>query len=74
MLKLTIQFSVKITELFALKQFMYKHDYKRMLEWAHQRFEETGAKQWKVSEKWRKYDPIYKAESELEHTSTLITK
>ena len=70
----TVSQYFKIPELFALKQFMYKHDYKRMLEWAHQRFEETGAKQWKVSEKWRKYDPIYKAESELEHTSTLITK
>jgi len=70
----TVSQYFKITELFALKQFMYKHDYKRMLEWAYQRFEETGAKQWKVSEKWRKYDPIYKAKSELEHTSTLITK
>ena len=70
----TVSQYFKIPELFALKQFMYKHDYKRMLEWAHQRFEETGAKQWKVSEKWRKYDPIYKAESELEYTSTLITK
>ena len=70
----TVSQYFKIPELFALKHFMYKHDYKRMLEWAHQRFEETGAKQWKVSEKWRKYDPIYKAESELEHTSTLITK
>ena len=70
----TVSQYFKIPELFALKQFMYKHDYKRMLEWAYQRFEETGAKQWKVSEKWRKYDPIYKAESELEYTSTLITK
>ena len=70
----TVSQYFKIPELFALKHFMYKHDYKRMLEWAHQRFEETGAKQWKVSEKWRKYDPIYKAESELEYTSTLITK
>ena len=44
-----------IPELFALKEFMYKHDTRRMLQMAHQRYEQTGLKQWKHSEKWAHY-------------------
>ena len=54
-----------VPELFALKRFMYKHDTRRMLQWAHQRYKETGLKQWKVSNKWKKYDPVKIAEQEL---------
>jgi len=54
-----------IPELFALKRFMYKHDTRRMLQWAHQRFEQTGLKQWKHSQKWKKYCGVCKAEQEL---------
>lgn len=54
-----------IPELFALKRFMYKHDTTRMLQWAHQRYEETGSKQWQHSEKWRKYCAVCKARDEL---------
>ena len=44
---------------------MYKHDTGRMIKMAHQRFEETGLPQWKVSQKWEKYDPRYIARKEL---------
>ncbi len=63
-----------IPELFALKHFMFTHDTKRMLEWAHQRYEETGNEQWNVSEKWEKYDPIQQAKKELEANSKLLSK
>ena len=63
-----------IPELFALKHFMFTHDTKRMLEWAHQRYEETGNEQWKVSQKWEKYDPIQQAKKELEANSQLLSK
>ena len=41
-----------IPELFALKQFMYKYDVRRMLQMAHQRYEQTGLEQWNHDEKW----------------------
>ena len=47
-----------IPELFALKRFMYKHDARRMLQMAHQRFEQTGLEQWKHNEKWEHYCQI----------------
>ena len=54
-----------IPELFALKQFMYKHDTRRMLQMAHQRYEQTGLEQWKHSEKWNKYCSICQSKNEL---------
>ncbi len=54
-----------VPELFALKQFMYKHDTRRMLQMAHQRYEQTGLEQWKHSEKWNKYCNVCKAQEEL---------
>ena len=44
---------------------MYKHETKRMLEWAHQRFDETGLPQWNHSEKWKKYCQVCQAKEEL---------
>lgn len=61
----TVSKNFTIPELIALKQFMYKHDTRRMLQMANQKFEETKLSQWKVSEKWKKYDPNYKAERQL---------
>ena len=61
----TVSQNFSIPELFALKRFMYKHDTRRMLQWAHQRYKETGLEQWKVSDKWKKYDPVKIAEQEL---------
>ncbi len=54
-----------IPELFALKQFMYKHDTRRMLQMAHQRYDQTGLEQWKHAEKWAKYCQVCKASEEL---------
>jgi anaerobic magnesium-protoporphyrin IX monomethyl ester cyclase len=54
-----------IPELFALKQFMYKHDTRRMLQMAHQRYAQTGLEQWNHSEKWTKYCSVCKSREEL---------
>ncbi len=54
-----------IPELFALKHLMFTHDTKRMLEWAHTRYEETKLPQWKHDEKWEKYCSVCKAEKEI---------
>ena len=61
----TVSKNFTIPELIALKQFMYNHDVRRMLQMANQKYEETKLPQWKVSEKWKKYDPNHKAEKEL---------
>ena len=50
-----------IPELFALKNFMYKHDARRLLQMAHQRYEQTKLPQWKHSEKWDHYCDVCKA-------------
>ena len=55
-----------IPELFSLKHFMYTHDTKRMLQMAHQRYEQTNLPQWKHSEKWKKYCLVCSAKDELE--------
>ena len=44
-----------IPELFAIKEFMYRHDARRLLHMAHQRYDQTGLEQWKHSDKWEKY-------------------
>ena len=44
-----------IPELFAIKEFMYRHDARRLLQMAHQRYEQTKLEQWKHSDKWEKY-------------------
>lgn len=54
-----------IPELFSLKQFMYQHDTKRILQMAHQRYDQTGLEQWKHSKKWDSYCEICKAREEL---------
>ena len=61
-----------IAELFALKEFMYKHDTRRMLQMAHQKFNETGLPQWKHSEKWEKYCEVCKSKKELEKTMNCV--
>ena len=61
----TVSRNFTIPELIALKQFMYNHDVRRMLQMANQKYEETKLPQWKISEKWEKYNPKYKAKKEL---------
>ena len=62
-----------IGELYALKHFMYKHDTRRLLEMAHQRFDQTKLEQWKHSDKWNKYCEVCKADSELQDTIMILT-
>ena len=54
-----------IPELFALKEFMYKHDTRRMLQMAHQKYDETGLEQWNHDEKWKKYCEVCKSKEEV---------
>ena len=54
-----------IPELFALKEFMYKHDTRRMLQMAHQKYDETGLEQWNHDKKWNKYCEVCKSTEEL---------
>ena len=54
-----------IPELFAIKQFMHTHDVRRLLQWAHQRYTETGLPQWKHSTKWKKYCQVCQSKEEL---------
>ena len=54
-----------ISELYSIKRFMYTKDTKRLLQMAHERFEQTGQKQWMHDEKWKKYCAICKANDEL---------
>ena len=42
-----------IAELLAIKHFMYEHDTRRLLQFAHQRYDQTGLPQWKHSKKWK---------------------
>ena len=57
-----------IPELFALKHFMYKKDTRRILQMAHQRYQQTGLPQWNHDKKWAKYCNECKAEEELNLT------
>jgi len=54
-----------IPELFALKEFMYKKDTRRMLQMAHQKYDETGLEQWKHDEKWEKYCEVCESKKDL---------
>jgi len=54
-----------IAELFAIKQFMHKQDIRRLLQMAHQRFEQTGLPQWNHSEKWDKYCSVCQANEQF---------
>ncbi len=61
----TVSTYFTIPELFALKEFMYKHDTTRMLQMAHQKYDETGLEQWKHDEKLNKYCEVCKAREQI---------
>jgi len=61
----TVSQNFTIPELYALKNFMYTKDVRRMLQMAHQKYEETGLKQWNHDQKWKKYCHVCKARDEL---------
>ena len=62
-----------IPELFALKEFMHQHDTRRILQMAHQKYDETGLPQWKHSEKWIHYCEVCKSRQQLEETVNYVT-
>lgn len=70
----TVSQNFTIPELFALKNFMYTHDVRRMLQMAHQRYEQLGSEQWKHNDKWNKYCPVCKAKEELRQKIQMQTK
>jgi hypothetical protein len=45
---------------------MFKHDTRRILQMAHQRYAQTKLQQWKHSEKWDKFCDVCKSKKELE--------
>jgi len=61
----TISEYFSIPELFAIKHLMFTQDTKRLLQWAHKRYDETGKECWKHSEKWNHYCTICTCKSEL---------
>lgn len=61
----TVSQNFTIPELFAIKNFMRKHDVRRLLQMAHQRYEQTGLEQWNHSEKWKKYCQICSSQNNL---------
>ena len=69
----TISKYFTIPELFAIKRFMYTHDVRRLLQWAHQRYDQTGLPQWSHSPKWKKYCKICQSRNELLLEGTITT-
>ena len=67
----TISKYFTIPELIALKRFMYKHETGRMLEMAHQRYNQTGLEQWNHEQKWNKYCEVCKAKEDLSEYSEI---
>ena len=67
----TVSQNFIIPELYAIKRFMYKYDARRLLQFAHQRYEQTGLNQWKHDEKWKNYCDVCKSKDML---TPLITK
>ena len=61
----TISKYFTIPELYAIKQFMYTQDTHRLLQWAHQRYEQTGLEQWKHDDKWKKYCSVCLAKEQV---------
>ncbi len=61
----TISKYFSISDLIALKRFMYKHETGRMLKMAHQRFAETGMEYWNHDSKWNNYCPLCTAKEEM---------
>jgi radical SAM superfamily enzyme YgiQ (UPF0313 family) len=62
-----------IPELYALKRFMYKHDIRRMLQMAHQKYDQTGLEQWNHDKKWSTYCDICKAKEDLNNKKEILS-
>ena len=62
-----------IPELIVIKEFMYKQDTRRLLQMAHNKFDETGLPQWKHDEKWSHYCEVCSSKKHLEKTVNYVT-
>lgn len=67
----TVSQYFSIPELIALKNFMRKKDVRRMLQMAHQRYDQTGLEQWKHDPKWTKYCEVCKSMEALSPALTI---
>jgi len=63
----TISEYFSVPELYAIKRLMYAKDTKRLLQWAHQRHNETGKEYWKHSQKWDHYCSVCTAKFQLDN-------
>ena len=63
----TISEYFTVPELFAIKHFMYTQDTRRLLQWAHQRYDETKKDYWMHSEKWNHYCAICSGKLQLDN-------
>ena len=54
-----------ISDLFAIKNFMHKKDVRRLLQMAHQRYEQTGKEYWNHNERWSEFCSICQAKKQL---------
>ena len=63
-----------IPELFAIKRLMYKKDVRRILQMAHQRYEQTKEVQWKHDERWSKFCDYCKAKSEFKERNMITVE
>ena len=70
----TISQYFTIPELFAIKNFMYRHDTTRLLKMAHNRYDESGKEQWNHSKKWYKYCQVCQAKQEINEITKPMLK
>ena len=61
----TVSHYFSVPELFSIRRLMYKHDTRRILKMAHQKYEETGKEFWKHSGKWNRYCDVCKAREDV---------
>ena len=70
----TISEYFTIPEIFAIKHLMYTQDTRRLLQWAHQRYDETAKDYWKHSTKWNHYCDVCKGKFQLENIPLISSK
>ena len=61
----TVSQYFSISELFAIKNFMHKKDVRRLLQMAHQRYEQTKKEYWNHDKKWSDFCSICQAKNQL---------
>jgi radical SAM superfamily enzyme YgiQ (UPF0313 family) len=70
----TISEYFTVPELFALKHLMHTKDTRRLLQWAHQRYDETAKNYWKHSAKWNHYCDVCNGKFQLDNMQLISSK